>query len=140
MSYEADGETRAGESDKSTDETNMEVVVVPPAEARIPDPTDYLVRIKGADEEVQNFYLLSLQNVPPQGKDQSQDQNQQNDDQQDKEDQQQQQQQQQQQKEQRPDRSTLEKEMENEDKNPKNLEAERARMRSRHIPPPLKDW
>lgn len=138
VEYEADGETRVAESDKSTEQTNAEQVVVPPPETRVPEPTDFLLKIDGIDAKTQNFYLLSLREVPPSGDDQSQNQDQ-NQDQQDQENEDKQEQQQQEPQE-RPDRSTLEKEMESEDKNPRNLEAERARDKARHLPPPLKDW
>jgi hypothetical protein len=130
--YEADGETRAGESARSSDEKNAEALVVPPAEAKIPDATNYLLRIYGKDEKAENFYLLSLKPLPPQSDDGKQQQ------QQDPKDQQQQQQKQE--KQERPDRSTLEKEMEKLDRNKRNLEAERARQKARHLPKPLKDW
>ncbi len=142
--YEADGETVAMESDKSSSEKNGEGVVVPPPDARIPDPTDYLLRIRGATDTTQGFYILSLQQLPPSGEDQQNQQNQQ--EQQEQQDQQDQQDQNQQQdpsqtEEQKMDRATFEKEMErNDDQEQRNLEAEKAALEAQHLRAPEKDW
>jgi hypothetical protein len=152
--YEADGETVAMESDQSSAEKNGEAVVVPPPEARIPDPTDYLLRVRGATDETQGFYILSLQQLPPSGQDGQQNPNndqqegeedQQQDQQQDQEQQNQQQQNQQQDpsegKEKEMDRATFEKEMErNDDQEKRNLEAEKAALEAQHLRQPEKDW
>ena len=130
--YENDGETRAGESDRSDEQRNIEMLIVPPIGVRIPQQIDFFLRAHSPETEVHNFYLLSLEPMPPPNPDQQnqQQQQQQNKDQEQKEPQ----------EEQQKDRSTLEKEMEKDDHNKRNLEAERARRMLRHNERPLKDW
>ncbi len=138
---DADGETVVQEAAPSAATTNIEAVVVPPPDVRVPDPTDYLIRIEGAGPEVENFYVLTLRPLPPSGKDgndgESNDQQEPKDDEQQSEPKEPEEQEPQ---EPKPDKATLEKQMEADDKQDQNLEAMKARMRDRLKAPPVKDW
>lgn len=127
--YEIDGNKRLSTSDKSSVDMNGEGLVVPPPDLKIPDPTEMKLRVRGADERTQNFYLLSLKPLPESKGGGSQGEKPEPKDNKPQEP-----------KKPKPDKSAFEKKMEREDKNDRNLEAERAKRAVRHEPPALKDW
>ncbi len=141
---EADGETIVQEAAPSAATTNLESVIVPPPDVRIPDPTDYLLRIQGATPEVENFYVLTLRPLPPSGKDgnegESGDQNQEPQDPSEPQEPQDPGEEPKEPEEQKPDRETIEKAMEADDEQSENLEAMKAKLRDRLKAQPLKDW
>ncbi|MBT9555213.1 MAG: hypothetical protein IV100_04245, partial [Myxococcales bacterium] len=144
---EADGETIVQEAAPSAATTNLESVIVPPPDVRVPDPTDYLLRIQGAAPEVENFYVLTLRPLPPSGKDGNQgesgDQNQEPKDPSEPQEPQEPKdpgEEPKEPEEAKPDRATIEKAMEADDEQNENLEAMKAKIRDRLKAQPLKDW
>jgi hypothetical protein len=125
----ADGETAEATADASSDAQAGEALPVPEGKAG----AEVLVKVRGATGTAENVYLLTVDHPEPQPQnDQQQKQDQQKQDQQ-KQDQQKQDQQKQDQ--------PMEQQIENMQRNPKNLEAERAlRASPFRDQAPRKDW
>lgn len=135
--YEEGAEEPLAESRKSTSQAGAEAVMPPAVE----EETSYDVRVFGPGG-AQNFYLLSIQNPEGQGQQNQQQEQQQSESSEDEQKQQDQQPQEQPEPQAAPEpdreqRDPMQQQMDELDRNPRNLEAERARKASpfRHSRP-----